>query len=150
LLEAMEAVAHTAVPNVAADADAHPAEQLRIDDKLGCEVAAVFAFEVGQDRRGCFGRKLGRRLDGGRPLFHFEAEQALISFEDLDVMARLLFDQRFDERRDPTAIELAVDKAPAKEFLRKLPRLLVDLHGPVVRKRSGATLLPGDGADLRR
>src|SRR5438067_9956866 len=43
-------------------------------------------------------------------------------------MARLFFDQRFHQRRDPSAIELAVGKARANEFFRKLPGLFVDLH----------------------
>jgi hypothetical protein len=46
-------------------------------------------------------------------------------------MTRLFLDQRFDQRRYPAAVELAVGKAGAKEFLRKLPGLFVDLHSQV-------------------
>src|SRR5204863_7490612 len=89
------------------------------------------AFLIGDELCAGIRREFGRRLYGGSPLFQFEAQQAFVWLRDLDVMARLLFDQRFHERRDPSAIELAVGKARAKEFLRKLPGLFVDLHGCV-------------------
>src|SRR3954465_5837966 len=109
----MEAVADTAVPNVAAHADPHSAEQLGIDEKPRRQVAAVFAFEVRDDLLASLRRKLGSGLDGGGALLHFKAKQPLVRFQNMDVVARLLFDQRFDERRNPAAIELAVDHAGA-------------------------------------
>src|SRR5205085_10060669 len=49
LLKPMEAVAHAAVPDIAADANAHSAEQLGVHDKFRGQVAAIFAFEIGDD-----------------------------------------------------------------------------------------------------
>src|SRR2546423_13106606 len=125
----MEPVPDAAVPNIAPHPDAHSAEQLGIDDETRGEIAAVSPLQVGNDLPAGVRCKRSRSLDGGRALFHFEAEQALIGFEDLNVMARFLFDQRLHERRNPAALELAAGKAGTKECLRKLPRLLVDLHG---------------------
>ena len=117
LLEAMEAVAHTAVPNVAANPDAHSAQQLGVHHKTRGEVVPVFAFEVRDELPGRIGRKLGCRLDRRCALLHFEAKQTLVGFENLNVMTRFLFDQRFNKGRDPAAVELAVGKACAKEPL---------------------------------
>src|SRR5436190_2178769 len=124
----METVAHAAVPDIAAHADAHSAEQILVHDKICRQVTAVLAFQVGDDLSARIRREFGRGLDGGSPLFHFETQQAFVCFKDLDVMARLFLDQRFHQRRDPPAIELSVGKARAKEFFRKLPGLFVDLH----------------------
>jgi hypothetical protein len=128
LLEAVEAVANAAVPDIAADADPHSAEQLRIHGETRREVAAVLAFEIFDDLLLRVRRKLRRRLDGRRALLQIEGEQTLISFEDLDVMARFLFDQRFDEGRNAPALELPVHVTGAKEPLRQPSRLFVDLH----------------------
>ena len=51
VLETVQAIAHAAVPDVAADANAHSAEQLWIHDKSRGQVAAVFAFQVCHDLR---------------------------------------------------------------------------------------------------
>src|SRR4051794_19218836 len=146
----MEAVADAAVPDVAADADPHSAEQLGIHDKTRRQIVAVAALEVVDDLLPGIPRQLGRSFDRCRALLHFEAEQAPVGFENMNVMARLLFNQRFEERRNPAGIELAVDKACPKELLRKLSRLFVDLHGAISTTRSDAKLLPANAADLPR
>src|SRR2546423_400905 len=124
----MEAVADAAVPDVAADADPHSAEQFGNYDEARCQVAPVTALQIRDNLLARVRGKLGRGLDRRGAFLYFEAKQSLVGFENLDVMPRFLFDQRFGERRNPAAIELSVGKARPKEFLRKLPRLLVDLH----------------------
>src|SRR3954452_14065279 len=122
----MKAIAHTATPDVAADADAHSAEKILVHDEPGRQVAAVAAFQVRHDLLPGFRREVGRGFDGGCALFHFEAKQTLVGYDHLDVVARLFFDQRFDDGGDPAAIETAVHEARAKKFPRKLSRLFVD------------------------
>src|SRR5436305_8171991 len=111
----MEAVAHAAVPDIAADPDPHSAEQFGVHDKTRREIAAVFALQILDDLVARIGRELRCRFDRRRPLLYFEAEQTFVGFEGLEVMARLLFDQRFEKRRNPAAIEPSVDEAAAKE-----------------------------------
>src|SRR3954469_5231760 len=106
----MEPVADAAVPDIAADADPHSAEELGIEDKTRGEIVPVSSLEIVDDLLAGIRRKLGRGFDRCRALLHFEAEQSLVRFEHLDIMARLLFDQRFEERRNSAAIELAVDE----------------------------------------
>src|SRR3954464_12820952 len=116
----MEAVANAAVPDIAANADPHSAEQLGIHDETRREIAAVFALQVLDDLLAGIGRELRCRFDRGRALLYFEAEQTFVGFEGRGIMARLLFDQRFEKGRHPAAIEPSVHEAAAKEFLRKL------------------------------
>ncbi len=128
LLETMQAIAHAAVPHIAADANAHSAQQIFVHDKSGGEIAAVFAFQVREQVRLRLRRQFRRALDRGRALFQFEPEQSLVALQRLDVIARLRFNERFHKGRDPAVVELAVDKARAEQLLRKLSRLFVDLH----------------------
>ena len=92
LLKTLETVAHAAVPNIAANAKAHSAEQLRVHDKSGIEVVTVLTFQIRDDFRACLQIKLGRGLDRGATLFHFEAQQAFVGLQDAEVMAWFLFD----------------------------------------------------------
>ena len=46
LLEALQTVAHAAVPDVTPHTNPHSAQQFRVDDELSGEVVAVFAFQV--------------------------------------------------------------------------------------------------------
>ena len=55
----MEPVADAAVPDVAADADPHSAEQFAVHDETGGEVVAVFAFQVRDDLGAGIRRELG-------------------------------------------------------------------------------------------
>ena len=149
LLEALEPIAHAAVPHIAPDADAHPAEQLRSDDKPRGKVAAVFPLQVLRELPGGIRRHLGRALDRRTPFFHLEAEQTFVGVEDPDVISRLLRDQSFDELVDSAAIKLPIGKAGAEKLPRNLAGLFVDLHALKTRRPIGGWLLPEGGADRR-
>ncbi len=78
--EALQTIAHTAVPDVAADADAHAAEKDRIDDEFRRQVRAVFLLEPVDDLGRRFRRQLRRALDRGVSLLDLETKQALGNF----------------------------------------------------------------------
>src|SRR5207253_3829340 len=144
LLKPFQAVAHAAVPNIAADTNPHPTKQSRVDRKFRGQVGTVSSAQVERDLRGGFRVERSRGLDPGMTFLRFKPKQAFVILDDLKIIPRLLRQKRIDNRTDPPAIELPIGKTHAQHLARDLSNFFFKLHPVVViyAMRKVLALLP--------
>src|SRR4051794_657738 len=114
LLQAFEPIAYGSVPHVAAYANAHSAKQLRVNDELARQVAAVLVFQIGNDFRFHPRIYFSCGLNARTAFLQFKPKKPAVIFQDINIVTRFSGDQCVYERADSAGVELAIGETGAQ------------------------------------
>ena len=128
MLQALETVTHTTVPDIAPDPDTNATKQSRIHDKICRQTRAVLVLQTGHDFTAGFGVELGRGFDGRLSLPKFEPQEPQIIFEKVDIISRPL---RNDGLNNDVSVTFSAVPEPGSGSL-----LMVGATGLLRRRRA--------------